>query len=102
VGVNWKKIGKSIPLVPLIYYGWLNLYYKLFRVISPVGYSKHRYCKILKRKCNLDNPQTYSEKMVWLMHFWKHPLKAQCGDKFSMRDYVEKQVCIHTFYVNHS
>ena len=35
-------------------------------------------------------PNTYSEKLIWLNLYWKHPLKAECGDKYTMRAYVQK------------
>jgi hypothetical protein len=40
---------------------------------------------------NLSKPSTFSEKLIWMMLFWMHPLKIQCADKFTMRSYVEEQ-----------
>jgi hypothetical protein len=36
------------------------------------------------------NPQTFDEKLLWLMLYWQHPLKTQCGDKYDMRSYVKE------------
>jgi hypothetical protein len=39
----------------------------------------------------LNNPQTYDEKVCWLNLYWRHPLKTRCGDKYTLRSYVEEQ-----------
>jgi hypothetical protein len=36
------------------------------------------------------NPQTFDEKLLWLMRFWRHPLKTSCADKYAVRSYVEE------------
>lgn len=39
---------------------------------------------------NLKHPRTFDEKLIWLNFFWRRPLKTVCGDKFTMRGYVEQ------------
>ena len=65
-------------------------YEDLLLHLSPVQFSKFRYRKLFNRKLNLLLPNTYSEKLIWLNLYWKHPLKAECGDKYTMRAYVQK------------
>jgi len=65
-------------------------YDHLLLKLSPVQFARHQYKKILHKKLNLSHPSTYNEKLIWLNLFWKHPLKAECGDKFTMRAYVQK------------
>ena len=64
-------------------------YEDLLLQLSPVQFSKFRYKQLFNRKLNLSQPNTYSEKLIWLNLFWKHPLKAECGDKYTMRAYVQ-------------
>ena len=41
-------------------------------------------------RLDLDNPQSFDEKLHWLNLYWQHPLKMRCGDKYDMRDYVKE------------
>ena len=66
-------------------------YNKFLYKLSPVLYQKRRYKILIKKKINLKNPQTYSEKLVWMNLFWMHPLKVQCADKYTMRYFVQEQ-----------
>jgi TupA-like ATPgrasp len=66
-----------------------RLWYEQFLLKhSPVRYFNFRYKKIFNRKLNLSQPSTFNEKLIWMNLFWKHPLKAECADKFMIRDYV--------------
>jgi hypothetical protein len=46
-----------------------------------------------KKKINLKNPISFNEKIQWLKLFWHHPLVVECGDKFTLRKYVEQNNC---------
>lgn len=69
-------------------YGW---YRSLLLKLSPVLFAKHRYKRILGRSPDFGSPKTFDEKLLWLMLYWQHPLKAECGDKYTMRKYVQHQ-----------
>ena len=43
------------------------------------------------RLLNLSSPTTFDEKLLWLMLYWRHPLKTRCADKYEMRGYVKEQ-----------
>src|SRR5205823_4194497 len=62
---------------------------------SPVLLAKYRYRAQTGHWPNLDSPKTFDEKLLWLMLYWRHPLKTQCGDKFALRSYVEEQGLAH-------
>lgn len=68
-------------------YEWYRIF--LYR-LSPVLLAKHRYRRIVGRSPNFKNPQTFDEKLLWLMLYHRHPLKTQCGDKYTMRSYVQE------------
>lgn len=79
-----------------------NVYYSLQRSFQlrysqfllnnfPQLYAQYRYKRTYGTKADLRNPATFDEKLLWLMLFWRHPLKTECGDKYTLRAYVEKQ-----------
>lgn len=43
-------------------------------------------------KLNLDNPQTFNEKLQWLKLYYHNPLMTQCADKVAVRDYVAQRI----------
>lgn len=57
--------------------------------ISPTLLTKYRFMIKRQRMPNLRNPQSFDEKLLWLMLYWKHPLKIQCADKYAVRSYVK-------------
>lgn len=52
------------------------------------------YRIILKKRCNLSEPQTLNEKICWLKvyHYPYNDLIIQCADKYRVREYVEKKI----------
>ncbi|MDB4306202.1 glycosyl transferase [bacterium] len=56
--------------------------------IFPVFLAKCRYRALQGHWPQLDNPKTFDEKLLWLMLYWRHPIKSYCGDKYTMRSYV--------------
>ena len=63
--------------------------------LSPLLYMKYRYKACVGKPLKLNKPETFDEKLIWLMLYWRHPLKIQCGDKYNMRIYVQKNNCEH-------
>lgn len=68
---------------------------KALSFVSPFLNMKFRYLVIHGSLPNLDYPRTFDEKLIWLNFFWQDPLKSQCGNKYTMRDYVEKHGLDH-------
>lgn len=56
---------------------------------SPYLYARQRYKNIYGKKPNFKNPVTSDEKLLWLNLYWRHPLKTECADKYTMRSYVQ-------------
>jgi len=63
---------------------------KTMYAISPLLLMKYRYFMHKGSLPNLKAPKTFDEKLIWLNFFWRHPLKTLCGDKYTMRDYVQQ------------
>ncbi|MBR2260089.1 MAG: glycosyl transferase [Paludibacteraceae bacterium] len=55
---------------------YLKLYFRL-----EMGYS-----------LNLDNPQTFSEKLQWLKLYDRNPLHTGMADKYEVKKYIEKRI----------
>lgn len=64
--------------------------FKLSTLISPTLNTKLRYHYLFKKKLNLNKPETFNEKLLWLkLKDYNHnPLVIQCADKYRVRDYV--------------
>ena len=58
--------------------------------LSPVFLARCRFLMSYGRWPDLENPQSFDEKLLWLMLYWRHPLKTLCGDKYTARSYVEE------------
>ncbi len=41
---------------------------------------------------NLDNPQTFNEKIMWSKLYYQNPLITKCCDKFAVKDYVTETI----------
>ena len=41
------------------------------------------------RLLNLNNPDTYTEKLQWLKLFYRDPLITRCSDKYEMKNYLK-------------
>ena len=57
-----------------------------------------RYCveeqfkNYLGYPLNLDNPQTFNEKLQWLKLYYHDPLMTKCADKVAVRAYVKEKI----------
>lgn len=61
----------------------------LYRV-SPLWLVRYIYKLQTGRWYDPRNPRTLDEKLLWLMLYWRHPLKSRCADKYAVRSYVEE------------
>ena len=55
--------------------------------------SKFYFKVVLGKKLNLENPQTFNEKLQWLKlnYLPNNPLVIQCADKFKVRNFIKSQ-----------
>jgi len=51
-----------------------------------------KYRRILHKKMNLKNPQTFNEKMQWLKLYDRNPLYTHLADKYSAREFVKERI----------
>lgn len=57
--------------------------------VSPELLARVRHRAAWGRWPDLDRPTTFDEKLLWLNLYWRHPLKTECGDKYTLRRYAE-------------
>lgn len=72
---------KSVALAPF------NLLYSL----SPETCLKALFRIKQGYRLNLDDPQTFSEKIQWIKLHDRNPLMPRCADKWAVRSYVEER-----------
>lgn len=50
------------------------------------------YKKFTGKEMDIDNPQTYNEKIQWTKFYDATPLKARLADKVAVREYVKEKI----------
>lgn len=63
------------------------------QVFSNEAMSKLYFKIVLHKKLNLDDPQTFNEKIQWmkLYYYPQNPLVINGADKYAVREYIEKK-----------
>ena len=72
----------------------------VFAVPPPSKYSNlEQYPQMLKTwyekkrgKLNLENPQTYNEKIQWLKLWDSTPIKTKLADKYLVKEYIKEKI----------
>lgn len=69
----------------------LKLFYQRikFIFINDFIYTKYRYKKNYKEELNLNNPKTFTEKLLFLKLFYRNPLQIICTDKYYVKEYIK-------------
>lgn len=68
---------------------------KILSSISPTLCSKWIYKKTQGKKLNLENPQLFNEKLMWLKlkKYNNNELVTECADKYMVRNYIKSCGC---------
>ena len=56
------------------------------------AYLKEWFLKQTRKELNLDNPQTYNEKIQWMKLYDSTPLKTRLTDKYLVREWVKEKI----------
>lgn len=51
----------------------------------------YRFYTITNKRLDLNNPQTWSEKLLWLNKYWQPKIKVICADKYKVRGFIEEK-----------
>ncbi|MCB9411283.1 MAG: carboxylate--amine ligase [Actinobacteria bacterium] len=65
---------------------------RLLRMLSDESFARLSHWENAGRRLNLQNPQTFNEKLWWLKLHNRQPLLTTCSDKLAVRDYVAHTV----------
>lgn len=89
------KTLKKSKFLQKIYDDASTVYYSGLTVLSPELNTRARYKSVYGVALNLDNPKTFSEKLLWLKLkvYINNPLVIQCADKYRVRKYIEDCGC---------
>lgn len=72
---------------------WMRLGMRGFlNWMSSEKYIRIYYRLAFGRNINLDNPETYTEKINWCKLHWYNPLVEKCVDKYEVREYVKQKI----------
>ena len=51
-----------------------------------------QFKKVMGYDLNLDNPQTFNEKLQWLKLYYRDSLMTKCADKYKVREYIKEKI----------
>lgn len=81
-----KYIKRPLEVIPVLSYkGW-------FRWLPDKAYLKLFYKAMAKRPLNLDNPQTFNEKMQWLKLYDRKSIYTAMVDKYEAKQFVAERI----------
>ncbi|WP_186431543.1 ATP-grasp fold amidoligase family protein [Clostridium sp. BSD9I1] len=81
-----KKSNSTVSLYNLL----MQIYYK--HCVSDIDFIKKMYKKKFNKEFNLENPQTFNEKLQWLKLYDRNPLYTKLVDKHEVRKYIAKTI----------
>ena len=64
----------------------------LLNFLSDRSYLKLMYRVKLDKKLNLENPETYNEKLQWLKLYDRNPLYTKLVDKYEVKDFISEKI----------
>ncbi|MGM9876377.1 MAG: ATP-grasp fold amidoligase family protein [Bacilli bacterium] len=68
------------------------MYKNVFFFLPDSVYLKWRFKLIMGYKLDLDNPQTFNEKLQWLKLYDRDPKYTQMVDKYEVRKYIKEKI----------
>ena len=70
----------------------IALFYRSLGFLSDEAFIKLIYRLRMGKKLNLENPQTFTEKLQWLKLYDHNPIHTIMADKLQMRDFVKEKI----------
>lgn len=68
------------------------VYERFTNIIPDPAFLRMAYFAFIGKRLNLDNPQTFSEKLQWLKLYNRRPEYTMMVDKYLVRDYIAKTI----------
>ena len=92
-----KKTIKETKRLARTYTAIRNKYFNIF--YSYERYLKYQYKKLHGIYPNLENPQNFSEKLIWLLLNYRDDKIVSCTDKYEVRDYYRKKLATEEYLI---
>lgn len=77
---------------PMLVFRQLFVRVKLFRKLSDETYLKFVYFFVFKKRLNLENPKSFSEKLQWIKLYDRNPYYMKLVDKYEAKIVAESQI----------
>ena len=77
---------------PWTLFPYVAAYFRWFRWMNDELYLKLMYRAKMGKRLNLDNPQTYNEKIQWLKLFDQKIIYTEMVDKYEVKQYVKAKI----------
>lgn len=88
-----SKVAKAIKYIfDARYRTLINAAHGLYNSWDDEKYLKRIFCAQMGVDLNLDNPQTFNEKLQWLKLYNRKPEYTMMVDKYKVRDYIADQI----------
>lgn len=88
--VNFEKFKKFRKIPVVISLSILNS--KVSRCLNDHLFLKIKYRLIMGKKLNLENPESFNEKIQWLKINDRKPIYTMLVDKYEVRKYVAEKI----------
>lgn len=85
-----KKLGDNNALMHKVYLAAHSMKVRKMQHLDDITYAKTYYRDKTGGVLNIENPQTFDEKLWWLKLNYRNPLETICSDKDKARQYVAK------------
>lgn len=87
-----RKLAKKNHLFNSIYEKASSIKTNILKKESDEEFLRRKFRENTGRELNLDNPQTYNEKMQWMKLYNRKPEYTQMVDKYGARQYVAEKL----------
>ena len=85
---NFLKNNLPADILESLKQAYGDVHYAAMHVVPEEWYLKRRFKKLVGYPLNLDNPQTFNEKLQWLKLHDRNPLYTKMVDKYEAKKYV--------------
>lgn len=87
-----RELVKRTPILYNAYKAAKRAKKSIYNIVPDEPYIKMQYRKQMGKKIDLNNPQTFNEKIQWMKLYDRNPLMTKCADKYEVRSYVDEKI----------
>ncbi|WP_308638439.1 ATP-grasp fold amidoligase family protein [Paenibacillus silvisoli] len=87
-----KEFVKSSPILYNAFKTARNARNSISNLVPDEPYIKMQYRLQMGKSIDLNNPETFNEKIQWMKLYDRNPLMTKCADKYAVRSYVEEKI----------